>query len=90
MRGPLGHDRRLPIAPQARPEASKIVTCLTCDSGYRAIQRGLAVLGRIAHWTKSREAEALHGHFFISTYQASRRLTWEVHCEHCHEVGEEL
>lgn len=87
----VGHDRRLPIVVPARPETtSKIIDCRTCDNGYRAIQRGLAVFGGDRLWTKSREAEVLHGHFFISAYQASRRLVWQVHCEHCHEAGETL
>jgi hypothetical protein len=84
----VGHDRRLPIVAPAPPEsASKIVRCMNCDRGYRVIARGLAVFSGARYWGKRRDLEALHGHFFISSYYALRQLVWEVHCEHCHEVG---
>lgn len=81
--------RRLPTVVPARSEtASKIIRCMTCDNGYRALARGLAVYSGARYWGKRRDLEALHGHFFISAYYAPQELRWEEHCEHCHEAGE--
>ena len=68
----------------------EIIHCPTCDNGYRVIERRLSVLSGNLDWTKRREAEALHDHYFISSYPAKRRLSWKEHCEHCHEAGEAL
>jgi hypothetical protein len=86
----IGHNLRLPIVVPARPELSRIIRCMTCDRGYRAVARGLAVYSGERYWTQRREAEALHGHFLISGYYAAQELRWAVHCEHCHGAGEEL
>ena len=87
----VGHDRRLPIVvPERSTPDVKITRCLTCNNGYRVVERGLSVLSGKLYWAKRGEAEALHGHYFISSYPATLRLSWEEHCEHCHEVGEGL
>jgi len=90
MRG-IGHDRRLPatVAARSKPDP-KIIQCLTCDKGYRVVERTLSVLSGKPCWRKRRDAEAAHGHPFISSYLATKRLTWEEHCDHCHGAGEAL
>lgn len=87
----IGHDRQLPIVvPERSTQHVKITHCLTCDNGYRVVERGLSVLSGKLYRAKRGEAEALHSHYFISSYRAVQRLSWEEHCEHCHEAGEGL
>jgi hypothetical protein len=86
-----GPHKPLPIVrvtPDRSGTVPRIVRCLTCDNGYRVVERGLSVFTGELHWRKRREAEGLHDHFFISAYPSWLRLTWAQHCERCHAAGE--
>lgn len=60
-------------------------SCARCDRGFHAISAEL----RIATTVTRLQYEMEHGHLFIDVNPLVQRMVWTMHCEACHEVGEQ-